>query len=284
MQESRPQIPEPLQRKVRQKCKFGCVICGCPVYQIDHIQDWSEVKEHKLENLTLLCSTHHDQKTKGVLSREVVAKKTANIKDREFTGFADLNFSHCRLILGNNEIEGISALCFQINKKGFLRLGYDCENQIVIINAELFDAKGNCVIKIKDNNYQMSTDVWDIKAKGMNLIFRNKLRGVFLNIEFNGNDNYIKIIGRIYFEEDEYLDVTNEGIFYRHILIYSLCNIKRAQIGLLVAPENEAPSSGGIFNGRATGGCVEGGEVGFFHTIELLNRYKEHGDKLPKDR
>lgn len=168
MRYNRPPVPDPLQREVRQKCRFGCVICGCPVYQIDHIQDWSDVKEHKIENLTLLCSVHHDQKTKGILSSKVVAEKTANFKERSFTGFADLNFSQCKLILGNNEIEGISTLCFLINKKDFLRLEYDDLNQTVVINAEIFDAKGNCIIKIIDNFYQMSTDVWDIEAEGGN--------------------------------------------------------------------------------------------------------------------
>ncbi len=40
----RPKIPLPIQREVRQRCGFGCVICGLPLYDYDHIIGWAETE------------------------------------------------------------------------------------------------------------------------------------------------------------------------------------------------------------------------------------------------
>jgi 5-methylcytosine-specific restriction endonuclease McrA len=63
----RDKIPRKTKLRVRQRCGFGCVICGHPIYQIDHMVDHAVVQEHKAANLTLLCPRHHDEKTKGLL-------------------------------------------------------------------------------------------------------------------------------------------------------------------------------------------------------------------------
>lgn len=78
MAELRPEIPDPMKRAVRQRCGFGCVICGTPLYAYDHIIDYREVKEHKAENLTLLCDSHHREKTNGLLPLAQVQKRNAS--------------------------------------------------------------------------------------------------------------------------------------------------------------------------------------------------------------
>jgi 5-methylcytosine-specific restriction endonuclease McrA len=60
--EDRPAIPQPIQRQVRQECRFGCALCGKPVFHYDHIIEYNIVKEHKAENLVLLCEEHHGAK------------------------------------------------------------------------------------------------------------------------------------------------------------------------------------------------------------------------------
>lgn len=62
---ARPPIPEDVKRQVRQRCAFGCVICGLPVYHYDHMTAYHVVKEHDAANITLLCASHHDQRPVG---------------------------------------------------------------------------------------------------------------------------------------------------------------------------------------------------------------------------
>lgn len=62
---NRPNIPAKLKRKVRQRCGFGRIICGLPIYEYDHIVEYSKTKHHNEGELTLLCPTHHSMKTKN---------------------------------------------------------------------------------------------------------------------------------------------------------------------------------------------------------------------------
>ena len=36
-------MPLPIQREVRQRCGFGCVVCGLPLYEYDHLLGWTNV-------------------------------------------------------------------------------------------------------------------------------------------------------------------------------------------------------------------------------------------------
>jgi hypothetical protein len=44
-----------MKREIRQRCGFGCVLCGIRIYQYDHIIDYAQVQEHTADNITLLC-------------------------------------------------------------------------------------------------------------------------------------------------------------------------------------------------------------------------------------
>jgi hypothetical protein len=74
----RDKIPEPVKRAVRQRCGFGCVICGMPIYVYDHIVEHSRVLEHNESNLTLLCDNHHRSKTARKISLEQIRSFNTN--------------------------------------------------------------------------------------------------------------------------------------------------------------------------------------------------------------
>ena len=65
-------IPLPMQREIRQRCGFGCVLCGLPLYEYEHLLGWANVKRHVAEEITLLCDQHHREKTAGLLPIEKV--------------------------------------------------------------------------------------------------------------------------------------------------------------------------------------------------------------------
>ena len=52
-------IPLPIQREVRQRCGFGCVVCGMPLYEYEHLLGWAQVERHVATEITLLCDQHH---------------------------------------------------------------------------------------------------------------------------------------------------------------------------------------------------------------------------------
>ncbi|WP_394524917.1 HNH endonuclease [Paenarthrobacter nicotinovorans] len=62
MTESRPAVPLPLQRRLKEEAGYRCAIPGCGqtvALELAHIEPWSKVKEHRFENMICLCSTCH---------------------------------------------------------------------------------------------------------------------------------------------------------------------------------------------------------------------------------
>ena len=102
----REDIPLPMQRKVRQRCGFGCVICGLPLYEYDHIFGWADTREHMAEEITLLCDKHHREKTSGLLPVEMVIEANSsphNLRSGVSKPY-DLHFSgsECEISIGGN--------------------------------------------------------------------------------------------------------------------------------------------------------------------------------------
>jgi hypothetical protein len=53
---------------------YQCSIPTCHMsvnLEIDHIEEWSKVKEHRYENLIVLCRNHHGMKVSGSSPREL---------------------------------------------------------------------------------------------------------------------------------------------------------------------------------------------------------------------
>jgi hypothetical protein len=104
--DDRPRIPSDIKRKVRQRCGFGCVICGLPLYEYDHLVPWSEVETHEADNLVLLCDRHHREKTSGLLHLAKVVEANevpANLATGLSSPF-DLHYGghYCEALIGSN--------------------------------------------------------------------------------------------------------------------------------------------------------------------------------------
>jgi hypothetical protein len=68
------EIPLPMKREIRQRCGFGCVLCGMPLYEYEHMLGFAQVQRHVAEEITLLCDQHHRERTSGLLPIEEVIK------------------------------------------------------------------------------------------------------------------------------------------------------------------------------------------------------------------
>src|SRR5690554_4444882 len=74
-------IPATVKREVRQRSKFGCVICRSAIYQYEHIlPEFKDAREHSPDCIALLCPTCHSSVTKKRLPKEVVQKQYEKIQ------------------------------------------------------------------------------------------------------------------------------------------------------------------------------------------------------------
>lgn len=79
----RPAIPRDLRRRVLVEAGHRCAVPTCrqwPV-EIEHIDDWAKVKEHRFENLIALCPTCHSRKgdKPGQIDRAALRQYKANL-------------------------------------------------------------------------------------------------------------------------------------------------------------------------------------------------------------
>jgi hypothetical protein len=83
MPDGRPPIPREMRRAVLVEAGHRCAIPTCRQYpvDVDHIDDWATVKEHRFENLIVLCPTCHARKgdKPGQIDRKSLRQYKANL-------------------------------------------------------------------------------------------------------------------------------------------------------------------------------------------------------------
>lgn len=201
----RPKIPLPIQREVRQRCGFGCIICGMPLYEYDHIIGWAKTEQHIADEITLLCDKHHREKTSKLLPNEIVIeanKNSYNLKEGVSKPY-DLHYlgSECATNIGTVEFttkdEGYGTEIIPLIIDDIPIIGFIMSNGHLLLTLNLFDNFNNFILRIINNQLVYSVSPWDIKFVGRNLIVREATRNIFIDITFEVPNKIIINRGRI---------------------------------------------------------------------------------------
>lgn len=192
MSDDRPPIPEPIKREVRRRCAFGCVICGLPLYEYDHLVPYSEVGEHHAANLILLCDQHHREKTNGLLPIQQVAdasRNPANAQRGESAAYR-LHYaqSECVADLGSNVYvwpelgEGMMTAPVVVDDTPIVL--FRMQDGHLLLTVQLFDEDNEMLVQILDNELVYSIDQWDVQFEGLQLTVRAAHREIFVRMRF----------------------------------------------------------------------------------------------------
>ena len=212
-------IPHPIQREVRQRCGFGCVICGLPLYEYEHMNEWSKVKVHIAKDITLLCDRHHREKTAGLLPKTEVVKANENPYNLR-NGVSkpyDLFFNG-----DSAEVEfGSNKFSCQANQTvtTLVPLTIDCTpliglriiDQHILLNITIFDKYNQLILNIIDNQLSYSVMPWDIQLVGTVLTIRERPGRILIEFNFQPPTKIILTRGRMYFNGIE-LKIDKERI------------------------------------------------------------------------
>ncbi|MDI1303675.1 MAG: HNH endonuclease signature motif containing protein [bacterium] len=220
-------IPLPIQRETRKQCGFGCVICGSPLYEYDHIIEWSIVKEHKIENLALLCDKHHKEKTVGLLTRDQVRKyrNTPYNLNVEYSKKYDLHFEGQDFTLQFGDmtfrLENVNStndflIPFLINNKQLI--GFEIIDDQLYFNLVLFDKSGKLLLKIERNRLIYKIEQWDIHFVGRNLKIREGLKRIILDIDFL-IPNSVKINKAYFFYDKREIIIENGTLVTKNFFL-----------------------------------------------------------------
>ena len=180
MPEARPAISEEMKRIVRQECCFGCVICGSPLFQYDHMVGYAEIPEHTVENLVLLCGQCHPDKTYGRISLDSVRKarsKPFNSGRLSTSGHRLTPNDSIKVLLGSNE--SVAALSndnniyhvLWVSGVGYFTIHY--EDGALTFSMLITDARGRALLVVEKGEIKVTTQAWDYKYEGTTLKIRN---------------------------------------------------------------------------------------------------------------
>lgn len=185
-------IPLPIQREVRQRCGFGCVICGLPLYEYEHMEEWAVVKRHVADEITLLCDQHHREKTGGLLPIEVVRaanKSPYNLREGNSKPY-NLHFAgtEATVEIGSNSFtcqdKGYGTAMVPVSVDGTPLIGLILADGHLLLNLVVFDEFNSPVLHIKNNQLIYSISPWDIQLVGKKLTIREAHKKILFEIEF----------------------------------------------------------------------------------------------------
>lgn len=210
MSEARPAIPESIRRQVRKECYFGCVLCGCPIFDYDHMIDYAQLPEHRVDNLVLLCRSHHIDKTGDRLSLERVRYARANPvnKLKSLTSAHKLEGNkEIELLLGSNRSvvnlssERDSHYALWVNGVGYLMLHF--EDGWLTFSMRSTDAQGNVLLIVDRGQLSVATNAWDYRYEGTKLKIWEGKRKVLFEADIS---NY-----RVHVTKGTFIDCHQDG-------------------------------------------------------------------------
>lgn len=203
-------VPQDIARTIRQRCGFGCAICGLGFYDIEHFDpDFSDATEHNPDGMTLLCSQCNQKRARGRLSAQTVADASRNPRCLQ-QGFSSELFD-----FATNEIEVVFAgnsfidckHLIMVNGEPILSLNPPSETkQSVSLSGIFTDTLGRTTLTIRDNVWQAKSQNWDVECVGPRIIIRSASRAIALQLLMEPTLSRLVV---------ERLDMMFEGVYFR---------------------------------------------------------------------
>ncbi|EHK9087817.1 hypothetical protein [Vibrio metschnikovii] len=244
-------IPLPIQREVRQRCGFGCVICGLPLYEYEHMEEWAVVKRHVADEITLLCDQHHREKTGGLLPVEVVRaanKAPFNLKEGNSKPY-NLHFAgtEATIEIGSNSFtckdNGYGTAMVPVSVDGTPLIGLILADGHLLLNLVVFDEYNAPVLHIKNNQLIYSTSPWDIQLVGKKLTIREAHKKILFEIEFFPPNRVVINRGRLLRNGVEILIRPSNILVTNNSTLLSDCHAHNCYGGLIIG-YHEKPVGG----------------------------------------
>ena len=192
-------IPASVKRLIRQKSKFGCVICRCAIYTYEHIDPvFVEAKEHDPEKMCLLCPNHQRDSTDGVLSKSDIVAAYKSIQDNHKaedprrSGFFDLSGAPTEIQIGDSSFTGFESL-INVNGENYLSLKKNAGKNGYEINGKFLDNLGNELFRIENNEWIGNVRSWDIDITGSELRIRKSKGEILFSVKKDLSSNKLHI-------------------------------------------------------------------------------------------
>lgn len=173
-------IPSQVKLAVRQRCHFGCVVCGLGIYDYEHVDpEFKDAREHTESCIALLCPCCHAKVTRGQWSKEKIKAALKTPKAVE-TGYAkeffDFTDNHPEIILGGNTLRNC-RVPIMVNGTPLVSITPPEDVGAPFqLSANFSDCFGAPTLSIENNEWRVWSDNWDVEVKGpcISIVSRNR--------------------------------------------------------------------------------------------------------------
>ncbi len=210
-------IPDPIKRQIRQRCGFGCVVCGNAICQYHHVDPaYVDAQNHAPDKIVLLCTGCHGRVNSRLLSNETVRMAANHPKclENSFSHFSiDMGYERLRIMVGSNTV---------INVRSFILLGDEKFLQMeppeqpgapIQLTATFYDFFGHELASIIRNEWRGNSSNWDVETVGPRITIRRRQGDIALVICASPPDGII--IERLnMFHKGLEFSVRSDGSFF----------------------------------------------------------------------
>ncbi len=188
-------IPSEIRRQVRKRCGFGCIVCGCPIYEYEHLAPtFSEAVSHDPARIVLLCGSCHNRVTRGLWSKEKITKHASRpycVESGLISDAFDVGNRFPIVQIGSARWIDTSVILRNFGESIF-RVDAPEENGGPFRLSGVFcDEEGKEIFRIEQNEWYGNTENWDIEIVGRRLTIRRGKGQISLVIQTEPPDTLV---------------------------------------------------------------------------------------------
>lgn len=170
-------IPEPIKRAIRQRCGFGCVICGASITHYDHVDPpYEDATSHDADRIALTCPQHHDWITRKFWSRKTLEEASRDPFCKR-AGYAhsplDIGTEYPWIKFAGTTIYNVTIPVVIGDIPLFRIKGSEEEAGPFRLSANFHNSQGRPSLMILDNEWRAYETNWDVEASGGALTIRD---------------------------------------------------------------------------------------------------------------
>jgi hypothetical protein len=264
----RTQIPADVKRAVRQEARFGCCVCGLPIYEYHHIVEHADGGADTADNLMLLCPNDHSLATQGGFPQAEQRRYKSepyNVRRGYVAGLLAVTQSTCVVEIGRGVLFAGEGAWLTVGGDPLLSLRIAEDGQL-LLSVTLYDEADELIAEIADNEWIAGDPKpWDIEAAHRRLKLRLAPRKVALSIDARLEP--VRVAGTLWRSKCP-IRMTAAGLEVRHVGV--------AELGLVNQTLGVDTSTGSVsFEPRAGGGLIVSDPDRLQRYVKCANAWRE---------
>lgn len=179
-------IPSDVKRAIRQRCGFGCVICGSGIIQYEHVDpEYQDALVHDPQKMALLCPQCHAKVTTGFWSKQKVLEAMVRPLCKK-QGYSkevfDVGHGHPALQFGGVLLRNC-PIPIQVGGAPLFKVEPPEEEGAPFRLSGLFsDSSGKVSLQIIENEWLASSSNWDVEVSGGSITIREAKGSIHLKL------------------------------------------------------------------------------------------------------